>query len=450
MEKIKEKAGQPDRQARELLTNLVANIRDRHSYQQVDLELADPDFEPISIDQLTDYIEQALLDTPELQQVWVSGEVSSASTHPSGIYFTLKDRVGRACVPAVVWKSQISELEVKPQLGMQVLAFGRISVYAPHGKYQFQVQQVLPLGEGLQALKLQKLKQRLAAEGLFDRERKQLLPIHPRIIAVITSATAAAWGDIQRVVRSRYPGMLILFSPATVQGETAPQSIERAIDRVMIDGRAEVLILARGGGAIEDLSCFNSEIVVRAIAECPIPVVTGIGHERDESLADLAADVRAATPTTAAMIVIPDLESLVDEHLDRIDRVRTAIQRVLTNQDYQLKQLQIRCDRIKPDQQLALEQVRLKQLQQRLRLAIAAKLEFAQQDQLRLRDRCQALDPQLVLQRGYALVRQNSGEIVRNSCNLVIGAELSIQLGAGQAKVTVIEINNGQKESVEL
>jgi exodeoxyribonuclease VII large subunit len=450
MEKIKEKAGQPDREARELLINLIANIRDRHSYQQVDLEPVDPDFEPISIDQLTDYIEQALLDTPELQQVWVSGEVSSASTHPSGIYFTLKDRVGRACVPAVVWKSQIPELEVKPQPGMQVLAFGRISVYAPHGKYQFQVQQVLPLGEGLQALKLQKLKQRLAAEGLFDRERKQLLPTHPRIIAVVTSATAAAWGDIQRVVRSRYPGMLILFSPATVQGETAPQSIERAIDRVMIDGRAEVLILARGGGAIEDLSCFNSEIVVRAIAECPIPVVTGIGHERDESLADLAADVCAATPTTAAMIVIPDLESLVDEHLERIDRVRSAIQRILIERDYQLKQLRIRCDRIKPDRQLALEQVRLKQLQQRLRLAIAAKLEFAQQEQLRLRDRCQALDPQLVLQRGYALVRQNSGEIVRNSCNLAIGAELSIQLGAGQAKVTVIEINNGQKESVEL
>ncbi len=450
MKKIEEQSGQPDQAARELLINLIANIRDRHSYRQLDLEPANPGFEPISIDQLTNYIEQALLDTPELQQVWVSGEVSSASSHPSGIYFTLKDRIGKASVPAVVWKSQIPELEIQPQPGMQVLAFGKISVYAPHGKYQFQVQQVLPLGEGLQALKLQRLKQRLAAEGLFDRERKQLLPAHPRIIAVVTSSTAAAWGDIQRVLRSRYPGMLVLFSPATVQGEAAPQSIERAIDRVMIDGRAEVLILARGGGAIEDLSCFNSEIVVRAIAECPIPVVTGIGHERDESLADLAADVYAATPTTAATIVIPDLESLVEAHLERIDRVQAAMQRVLIERDYQLKQLRIRCDRIKPDRQLALEQVRLKQLQQRLRRAIAAKLEFTQQEQLRLRDRCQALDPQLVLQRGYALVRQNSGEIVRDSHKLAIGTELSIQLGTGQAKVTVIKINHGQKESVEL
>ena len=450
MKKIEEQAGQPDRQARALLTNLVANIQDRYSNEQLDLAPVEPDLESISIDRLTSYIEQSLLETPELQHVWVNGEVSSASNHPSGIYFTLKDRIGRASVPAVVWKSQIPELEVHPQSGMQVLAFGRISVYAPHGKYQFQVQQVLPLGEGLQALKLQRLKQRLAAEGLFDRDRKQLLPAHPRTIAVVTSATAAAWGDIQKVWRSRYPGLRVLLSPATVQGESAPQSIEQAIDRVVVDGRAEVLILARGGGATEDLSCFNSEIVVRAIAECSIPVVTGIGHERDESLADLAADVYGATPTTAAAIVIPDLENLVDEHLARIDRAKATIQRVLIDRQYQLNQLRVRCDRIKPDRQSAVEQQRLKQLQQRLRLAITAKLELAQQLQLHLRERCQALDPQLVLQRGYALVRQNSGEIVRDSHNLAIGTELSIQLGIGQAKVTVIEINNGQKESVEL
>ena len=191
------------------------------------------------------------------------------------------------------------------------------------------MQQVLPLGEGLQALRLQRLKQRLSAEGLFDLERKQALPTHPQTIAVVTSATAAAWGDIQKTLLSRYPGVLVLLSPATFQGETAPNSIERAIERVIIDGRAEVLILARGGGATEDLSCFNSEIVVRAIAECPIPIVIGIGHERDESLADLAADIRATTPTAAAMIVVPDLEDLVDDRLDRIDRVRASIQRVL-------------------------------------------------------------------------------------------------------------------------
>jgi len=409
-----------------------------------------PDLDSISIDQLTRYIEQALLATPQLRQVWVSGEVSSASFHPSGIYFTLKDKLGKAALPAVVWKNQIPALATKPQVGTQVLAFGNISVYAPHGKYQFQVQQVLPLGEGLQALRLQQIRHRLSAAGLFDLDRKQPLPTHPQTIAVVTSSTAAAWGDIQKTLLSRYPGVLVLLSPATVQGETAPKSIERAIARVVLDGRAEVLILARGGGATEDLSCFNSEIVVRAIAQCPIPIVTGIGHERDESLADLAADIRAATPTAAATIVVPDIEDLVDDHLERIRSVRATIQSVLIARQNQLSQLRIRCERIKPDRQLELAADRLKGLQQRLRRAITGKLQSAHTEQLHLRERCQALDPRLVLQRGYALVRQNNGEIVRDTDVLVLGAELSVQFSQGQAKLRVIEIDGGKKASMEL
>jgi exodeoxyribonuclease VII large subunit len=398
---------------------------------------------PLSIERLTSYIEQALTQAPQLRQVWVSGEVSSMTSHPSGIYFTLKDPVGKAVVPAVVWKTQISELETKPQVGTQILALGKITVYAPHGKYQFQVQQVLPVGEGLQALRLQKLKERLSAEGLFDRERKQPLPIHPRTIAVVTSTNAAAWGDIQKTLLSRYPGIRVLLSPATVQGETAPGSIERAIDRVQLDGRAEVIILARGGGATEDLSCFNSEIVVRAIAECSIPIVTGIGHERDESLADLVADVRATTPTAAAGIVVPDLDDLWEEHLDRVDWVRSIMQKVLLKQQNQLKQLRTRCERIRPDRRIELEADRLAGLQQRLKRAIIGRLEAAEQEQLRLKERSQALDPTLVLQRGYALVREKNGSIVRDGDNLVVGDELSIQFGIGQTKVRVIE--NGKK-----
>jgi exodeoxyribonuclease VII large subunit len=400
-----------------------------------------PELDPISVDRLTSYIEQALLQTPELRQVWVCGEVSSATHHPSGIYFNLKDKVGRASLPAVIWKSQISDLETKPQVGMEVLAFGKIAVYAPHGKYQFQVQQVLPLGEGLQALKLQKLKQRLSAEGLFDRECKQALPTQPQTIAVITSPTAAAWGDIRRTLLSRYPGVLVLLSPATVQGESAPQSIERAIERVIIDGRADVIVLARGGGSIEDLSCFNSEIIVRAIAECSIPVVTGIGHERDESLADLAADLQAATPTAAAIAIVPDLEDLADEHIDRVERLRGAMQRVLIDRQSQLSQLRIRCERIRPDRQLELETERVERLSQRLKLAIAGRLQTAQQQQLRLSQRLNALDPHLVLQRGYALIRQQDGTIVRDSGSLVTGEELSVRFGRGQARVKVVEID---------
>jgi exodeoxyribonuclease VII large subunit len=397
------------------------------------------DITPLTIDRLTSYIEAAILQTPELRQVWVTGEVSSMSMHPSGIYFTLKDPVGKAVVPAVVWKNQIPELETKPLVGTQILAFGKIVLYAPHGKYQFQAQQVLPLGEGLQALRFQKLKARLTEEGLFDQEHKQPLPSHPQIIAVVTSANAAAWGDIQKVLKSRYPGLQVLLSPATVQGEAAPSSIEHAIDRVVIDDRAEVIIVARGGGATEDLSCFNSEIVVRAIAACPIPIVTGIGHERDESLADLVADVRAATPTAAAAMVVPALEDLWDEHQDRVDALRSLMQTVLLKQQNQLKQLRTRCERIRPDRQLEWEAELLTSLKQRLKLAIASKLQTSEQELLRLRDRSQALDPSLVLQRGYALVRNQQGSIVRDGASLLVGDELNIQFGSGQTKVRVIK-----------
>ncbi len=401
--------------------------------------------EPLSIDRLTRYIERALTQTPELRQVWVTGEVSSANFHPSGIYFTLKDPVGKATLPSVVWKDRIRDLETKPQVGTQVCALGTIVVYAPHGKYQFQVQQVLPLGEGLQALRYQKLRQRLTAEGLFDLDRKQVLPNYPHRIAVITSPTAAAWGDIQRTILSRYPGLLVLLSPATVQGETAPSSIVRAIDRVILDARAEVLIIARGGGATEDLSCFNDETVVRTIAACSIPVVTGIGHERDESLADLAADVRASTPTAAAVLVVPNLADLVADRSVLVDRLDTAIDRVLVVRQHQLTQLRTRFERVRPDRQLALERERLAQLSHRLHRAISARLQTAQQERLRLRERAQALDPRSILRRGYAVVRQANGAIVRESDRLRLGEELVIQLDRGQVGVRVLEIDNGKE-----
>jgi exodeoxyribonuclease VII large subunit len=401
--------------------------------------------EPLSIDRLTRYIERALTQTPEIRQVWVTGEVSSANFHPSGIYFTLKDPVGKATLPGVVWKDRIPDLETKPQVGTQVCAFGTIAVYAPHGKYQFQVQQVLPLGEGLQALRYQKLRQRLTAEGLFDFDRKQVLPNYPRRIAVITSPTAAAWGDIQRTILSRYPGLFVLLSPATVQGETAPYSIVRAIDRVILDARAEVLIIARGGGATEDLSCFNDETVVRAIASCSIPVVTGIGHERDESLADLAADVRASTPTAAAALVVPNLADLVADRAVLVDRLDTAIERVLVVRQHQLTQLRTRFERVRPERQLALERDRLAKLRHRLHRAISARLQAAQQERLRLRERAQALDPRSILRRGYAVVRQANGAIVRESDRLRLGEELVIQLDRGQIGVRILEIDNGKE-----
>lgn len=404
------------------------------------------DLEPQSIDRITKYIERALTQMPELRQVWVMGEVSSANFHPSGIYFTLKDPVGQAALPSVIWKNRIPDLETKPQVGDRVCAFGSIAVYAPHGKYQFQVQQVLPLGEGLQALRERKLRQRLAGEGLFDLDRKQSLPPHPRTIAVVTSPSAAAWGDIQRTILSRYPGLFVLLSPATVQGEMAPQTIVRAIDRVLLDARAEVIILARGGGATEDLSCFNDEAVVRAIAECPIPIVTGIGHERDESLADLAADARASTPTAAAALVVPNLTDVIAERTVLADRFNRAIERMLWERQHQLAQLRTRLDRVRPDRQLEAERERLAQLRHRLQRASDSHLHTAIQQRVSLHQRLQALDPRAILQRGYAIVRHQHGALVRESNRLRLGEELEIQLDRGRIGVRIVEIEHGQEQ----
>ncbi|MGB7378340.1 MAG: exodeoxyribonuclease VII large subunit, partial [Rivularia sp. (in: cyanobacteria)] len=272
----------------------------------------------LSIAGLTDYIQLLLEEDSILRQVWVTGEVSSANNHRAGLFFTLKDTDGDASIKCITWKSQIPRLAQVPTVGEQIIVLGSIRLYPARGEYQLSVWQAIPAGVGLQALRFQQLKNRLTAEGLFDEERKQPLPTHPQIIAVVTSPTAAAWGDIRKTLNSRYPGLHILFSPATVQGEQAPNSIAKAIQRVEKDGRAEVLILGRGGGAVEELACFNDERVVRAIAECSIPIITGIGHQRDESLADLAADESVHTPTAAAEIVVPSLDDLYNQHCDRV------------------------------------------------------------------------------------------------------------------------------------
>ncbi|PSN12415.1 exodeoxyribonuclease VII large subunit, partial [filamentous cyanobacterium CCT1] len=277
----------------------------------------------LSVGGLVDYIKAVLEDDPTLRQMWVVGEVSSANNHAKGLFFTLTDPDTGAAINAVAWRSQQARLTTIPTVGEQVIALGTVKVYPQRSSYQLTVWQVLPSGDGLKALRYRQLRQRLAAEGLFDAEYKRSLPTLPQTIAVVSSPQAAAWGDIQRSLRHHHPGLRVLFSPATVQGDSAPVSIVAAIDRVAADGRAEVLILARGGGASEDLECFDDERVVRAVANCPIPVVTGIGHQRDESLADLAADVCAHTPTAAAIAAVPALADLIDAHHQRIALLKT-------------------------------------------------------------------------------------------------------------------------------
>ncbi|KOP24129.1 exodeoxyribonuclease VII large subunit [Hapalosiphon sp. MRB220] len=396
----------------------------------------------VTVAGLTDYIRMLLEEDQQLRQVWVIGEVSSANNHRSGLFFTLQDPEHGAAIKCVVWNGQLPKLMQRPTVGEQLIILGSIRLYPARGEYQLSVWQALPAGVGLQALRYQQLRNRLEAEGLFDLQRKRSLPLHPQIIAVVTSPTAAAWGDIQKTLRHRYPGLHVLFSPATVQGEQAPESIVKAIERVERDGRAEALILSRGGGAVEELACFNDERVVRAVANCAIPVVTGIGHQRDESLVDLVADENVHTPTAAAERVVPALADLYNQHQQRTVILQQVVQGKLTTAENQLQGFGERLQRLGLDKQIQQQMRMLVWQRQKLMQITSGKLQQATQHLEMLRQKLTTLDPKAVLQRGYAVVRQENGMIVRNTTELARGQELVIQLGRGEVKVRVTEVGD--------
>jgi exodeoxyribonuclease VII large subunit len=396
----------------------------------------------LSVAGLTAYIQALLEQDTQLQQVWVTGEVSSANRYRSGLFFTLQDPDAQAAINCVVWNSQLSRLATLPEPGEQIILLGRIHIHPQRGSYQLIVWQALPGGEGLRALRNRQLRNRLEAEGLFDSERKRPLPPHPQTIAVVTSPQAAAWGDIQRTLRRRYPGLRVLFSPALVQGEQAPESIERAIQRVQRDGRAEVLILSRGGGAVEDMACFNDERVVRAIATCTIPVVAGIGHQRDESLADLVADICAHTPTAAAEQAVPQFMDVLHEHQERAILLQQAVQQRLGDAADQVERLRDRLYRLHLDHRLRQQAQVLAWMRQRLIGSTTQQLNQATQHCRLLRQKLLTLDPHAVLKRGYAVVWDDQGTIARSAAELQPAQTLTIQLAQGQVQVSVTEILN--------
>ncbi|MGA7937637.1 MAG: exodeoxyribonuclease VII large subunit, partial [Kovacikia sp.] len=323
-----------------------------------------------------------------------------------------------------------------------LIILGRIHVHPQRGQYQLIVLQALPAGEGLRALRYRQLRLRLEAEGLFDLSRKRPLPVHPRTVAVVTSPQAAAWGDIQRTLRRRYPGLHVLFSPALVQGEQAAASIVDAIQRVERDGRSNVLILSRGGGSIEDMACFNDERVVRAISNCPIPVIAGIGHQRDETLADLTADVCAHTPTAAAEQAVPLLSALHAEHQGRVFALQETMHYYLEAAHDRVQFLGSQLRKLQLNRSLQQEAQRLTWMRQRLIQGSALQIQQASQHCQLLQQKLTTLDPRAVLKRGYAIVRQENGAIVRTTHNLALGERLKIQVGQGELNVKITEILN--------
>lgn len=392
----------------------------------------------LSVSQVSRYLKE-LLETDEvLQDVWVRGEISGCRMYPSGhCYFTLKD--AEAQLPCVFFKNaRVRSAAPELRDGMAIAANGRISLYERDGKLQLYVEDVELIGEGALFLRFEQLKARLAAEGLFDASRKRPIPPSPSVIGIVTSPQAAALRDMLRVLRTRYPLARVILSPALVQGAEAPAAIAEALDLLNEHGEAEVVILGRGGGSIEELWAFNEEVVARAIARSRIPVISGVGHETDFTIADFVADYRASTPTAAAAAAVPDIAEWRAHVLELQQQLTEFIETFLGVQREQLERTRRELLRLDPRYQLERLQQRLDDtsalLQARMQHILSLRGERLRGVALRLH----SLSPLLTIARGYAIVRRDADQTVITSEQQVQpGDELTIQVTDGHIHAIV-------------
>jgi exodeoxyribonuclease VII large subunit len=395
----------------------------------------------------------------DLGLLWLEGEVTQVTQPASGhLYFALQDR--GSVLPAVMWGRDLVRVRFKILPGQRLRVRGRLGVYDRDGKMQLYADFAEPAGAGAEALALAQLKAKLAAEGLFAAERKRPLPRFPRRIGVVTSAHGAAIHDIIRTVQRRLPTP-ILIADAAVQGPQAPHQLVMGMAMVVRAG-VDLLIIGRGGGAVTDLTAFNHERVVRTIARCPVPVISAVGHETDLSLADLAADARASTPTAAAELAVPDgaalgeriekerrrLDRELRHRLDRarqdLDRATGALhargERTLAATRGQLLQLEHRLAGLHPRMRILARRSALGELEHRLAGAMRSALERRRGELGRIGAQLAALSPLAVLDRGYAMVQRADRSIVRSADSVRPGDRLTLRLARGSLVVTVDEV----------
>jgi exodeoxyribonuclease VII large subunit len=383
-----------------------------------------------TVSDLNRYLRELLESDELLQDVWVQGEVSNFMRASSGhLYFTLKDN--SASLRCVMWRNTAIRQSFIPRDGDAIEVHGSISVYEAGGQYQLYADILRPAGEGALYQEFLRLKGLLEAEGLFELERKRPIPPRPQRIGIVTSPTGAALQDILNTLRRRYPLVEVVLAPTPVQGEEAPQGIIKALQDVVRIANPDVIILARGGGSIEDLWAFNDEKVARTIAASPVPIITGVGHETDFTIADFVSDLRAPTPTAAAELASPnqvDLRLDLSELHDQLIQLLQAYQRELR---WTLLDLQNRLERNSPLSRIQSDIQRVDELEHRLGASIQHKLLLTRTRLTGLVQQVAALSPAAVLERGYAIVTNQAGLTVSAVGQVRGGEALKIEVSDG-------------------
>lgn len=365
-----------------------------------------------TVSKLTFHLRKLLEEDEVLQDVWVQGEISNFSRPASGhVYFTLKD--ANASLKCVMWKTSAARLDLSLREGMEVEVHGKIGVYEPQGQYQLYADQIRPVGEGALFQEFLRLKSMLENEGLFDPERKRPIPEFPKRIGIVTSATGAALRDMLNTLRRRLPLVEVLLAPSPVQGTEAPPALVKAIQSLNRQ-EPDVILIARGGGSIEDLWAFNDERVVRAVAASKAPVISGVGHETDFTLCDFAADLRAPTPTAAAelatQVTILDLQADLQNYQSRL---ATSTLSLLAEQKIILASLTAQLRYNSPARQIQSALQRVDELSRRAYSSVAHRVQLQKKELEGTQKRLEALSPLAVLGRGYAVVtRKADGGVV--------------------------------------
>ena len=391
------------------------------------------------VSNLTRYLRELLESDTNLQDVWVEGEISNLSRPSSGhIYFTLKD--SSASLRCVMWRKEATRLPLILEDGLAVEAHGHISLYEAGGQYQLYADAIRAVGEGALYREFLRLKAILEAEGLFEAARKRPIPELPRRIGIVTSPTGAALRDILNTLRRRLPLVSVILAPTPVQGDDAPSAIVSALQSLNRVGAPDVIILARGGGSIEDLWAFNDERVVRAVTESAAPIITGVGHETDFTLADFVADLRAPTPTAAAELATPITRLDLQSNLTENGRQLASWMTLLIQQKRDARAwLDSRLLQVSPARRLQNERQRLDEISRRCTSTQFHRLEMSMEKSRGLESRLLALNPMAVLRRGYAVITKND-KVISNVSQVRVSDALRVRVQDGEFDTLVTDV----------